>query len=51
MLRHFTNLNYLFFRILRLCGGDTGSTATMTYDFEVFSAAQDLQLEISSVSN
>lgn len=39
------------FRILRLCGGDLGFTATMTYDFEVFSTAQDRWLEISSVSN
>ena len=39
------------FRILRLCGGDTGFPAAMTYDFEVFSTAQDRWLEISSVSN
>jgi seryl-tRNA synthetase len=39
------------FRILRLCGGDLGFTAAMTYDFEVFSTAQDRWLEISSVSN
>src|SRR5690554_872660 len=39
------------YRILRLCGGDLGFTATMTYDFEVFSTAQDRWLEISSVSN
>jgi len=39
------------FRILRLCGGDLGFTAALTYDFEVFSAAQDKWLEISSVSN
>ncbi len=39
------------FRILRLCGGDLGFTAALTYDFEVFSTAQDRWLEISSVSN
>ncbi|WP_456440125.1 serine--tRNA ligase [Psychroserpens sp.] len=39
------------YRILRLCGGDTGFPAAMTYDFEVFSTAQDRWLEISSVSN
>jgi seryl-tRNA synthetase len=39
------------YRILRLCGGDIGFTATLTYDFEVFSTAQDRWLEISSVSN
>ena len=39
------------YRILRLCGGDLGFTSALTYDFEVFSAAQDRWLEISSVSN
>lgn len=39
------------YRILRLCGGDLGFTAAMTYDFEVFSTAQDRWLEVSSVSN
>lgn len=39
------------YRILRLCGGDLGFTAAMTYDFEVFSTAQNRWLEISSVSN
>ena len=39
------------FRILRLCGGDIGFTSALTYDFEVFSTAQDRWLEISSVSN
>lgn len=39
------------YRVLRLCGGDTGFPAAMTYDFEVFSTAQDRWLEISSVSN
>ncbi len=39
------------YRILRLCGGDTGFASAMTYDFEVFSAAQEKWLEVSSVSN
>ena len=39
------------YRILRLCGGDLGFTSALTYDFEVFSPAQDRWLEISSVSN
>lgn len=39
------------YRILRLCGGDTGFGAAMTYDFEVWSAAQEKWLEVSSVSN
>jgi len=39
------------YRILRLCGGDIGFTAALTFDFEVFSTAQDRWLEISSVSN
>lgn len=39
------------FHILRLCGGDMGFTSAMTYDFEVFSAAQKRWLEVSSVSN
>ena len=39
------------YRILRLCGGDLGFTSAITYDFEVFSTAQDRWLEISSVSN
>ncbi|MEM0952482.1 MAG: aminoacyl--tRNA ligase-related protein, partial [Cyanobacteria bacterium P01_H01_bin.74] len=38
-------------RILRLCGGDLGFTAALTYDFEVYSAAQQKWLEVSSVSN
>ena len=40
----------LQYRILRLCGGDCGFTSAMTYDFEVYSAAQDKWLEVSSVS-
>lgn len=39
------------YRILRLCGGDLGFTSALTYDFEVFSTAQEKWLEISSVSN
>ena len=39
------------YRILRLCGGDLGFTAALTYDFEVFSTAQNRWLEVSSVSN
>jgi len=39
------------YRILRLCGGDLGFTSALTFDFEVFSTAQDKWLEISSVSN
>ncbi|MFH4964748.1 serine--tRNA ligase [Gaetbulibacter sp. M235] len=39
------------YRILRLCGGDMGFTSALTYDFEVFSTAQNRWLEISSVSN
>ncbi len=39
------------YRILRLCGGDMGFASALTYDFEVYSAAQDKWLEVSSVSN
>lgn len=39
------------YRLLRLCGGDTSFTAALTYDFEVFSAAQERWLEVSSISN
>jgi len=39
------------YRILRLCGGDTGFTSALTFDFEVWSAAQKRWLEVSSVSN
>ena len=39
------------FRILRLCGGDTGFTSSLTFDFEVYSAAQERWLEVSSTSN
>ena len=40
----------LQYRILKLCGGDTGFAASITYDFEVYSAGQDKWLEVSSVS-
>lgn len=40
----------LQYRILRLCGGDTGFASAMTYDFEVYSAAQEKWLEVSSCS-
>ena len=39
------------YRIMRLCGGETSFTSALTYDFEVFSAAQERWLEVSSVSN
>lgn len=39
------------FRIARLCGGDIGFTSAMTYDMEVYSAAQERWLEVSSISN
>lgn len=54
MVEHVKNILrelQLPYRILRLCGGDLGFTAALTYDFEVFSTAQDRWLEISSVSN
>ena len=41
----------LKYRILRLCGGDMSFTSAITYDFEVYSAAQQRWLEVSSVSN
>lgn len=41
----------LQYRILRLCGGDMSFTSALTYDFEVYSAAQERWLEVSSVSN
>ncbi|HXD79570.1 MAG TPA: serine--tRNA ligase [Puia sp.] len=54
MVNHVENLLQsldLPYRILRLCGGDMGFTSAMTYDFEVYSAAQEKWLEVSSVSN
>jgi seryl-tRNA synthetase len=41
----------LHFRIIRLCGGDMGFTSALTYDFEVYSGAQERWLEVSSTSN
>lgn len=54
MVKHVENLVQelgLPYRILRLCGGDMGFASAITYDFEVFSAAQQRWLEVSSVSN
>lgn len=54
MLKHVAGLLdqlELPFRILRLCGGDLGFTSALTFDFEVYSAAQKRWLEVSSVSN
>ncbi|HEY4936342.1 MAG TPA: serine--tRNA ligase, partial [Puia sp.] len=54
MIRHVEKLLQsldLPYRILRLCGGDMSFTSAITYDFEVFSAAQEKWLEVSSVSN
>ncbi|WP_298298649.1 serine--tRNA ligase [Hydrotalea sp.] len=48
---HLLQLLELPYRILRLCGGDMGFTSALTYDFEVYSAAQQRWLEVSSVSN
>ena len=50
-VKHILDELKLPYRILRLCGGDMGFTSALTYDFEVFSTAQDRWLEISSVSN
>jgi seryl-tRNA synthetase len=54
MVKHVERLIQLLklpYRILRLCGSDLSFTAAMTYDFEVYSAAQKRWLEVSSVSN
>ncbi|MBQ0007333.1 MAG: serine--tRNA ligase [bacterium] len=54
MIAHVENLVNkleLPYRILRLCGGDMSFTSAITFDFEVFSAAQERWLEVSSVSN
>ena len=54
MVKHVERLVQLLqlpYRILRLCGGDLSFTSAMTYDFEVYSAAQKRWLEVSSVSN
>jgi seryl-tRNA synthetase len=54
MIAHVENLVKkleLLYRILRLCGGDMSFTSSITFDFEVYSAAQQRWLEVSSVSN
>ena len=54
MLNHVKKLLHsleLPYRILNLCGGDLGFTSAITYDFEIFSSAQNKWLEVSSVSN
>lgn len=54
MVEHVANILRelgLPFRILQLCGGDISFTSALTYDFEVYSTAQDKWLEVSSVSN
>jgi seryl-tRNA synthetase len=54
MIAHVENLVQkleLPYRILRLCGGDMSFTSSITFDFEVYSAAQERWLEVSSVSN
>ncbi len=54
MVEHVANILRelaLPFRILKLCGGDLSFTSALTFDFEVYSAAQDKWLEVSSVSN
>jgi seryl-tRNA synthetase len=54
MIAHVENLVKkleLPYRILRLCGGDMSFTSSITFDFEVYSAAQERWLEVSSVSN
>ena len=54
MVRHVEGLLIklgLPYRIVRLCGGDLSFTSALTYDFEVYSKAQDRWLEVSSVSN
>ena len=53
MVRHVKTLLEkleLPYRILRLCGGDMGFTSALTYDFEAYSVAQGMWLEVSSVS-
>jgi len=54
MVKHVERLVQLLnlpYRIVRLCGGDMGFASALTYDFEVYSAAQDKWLEVSSVTN
>jgi len=50
-VEHLLKTLELPYRILRLCGGDMSFTSALTYDFEVYSAAQQRWLEVSSVSN
>lgn len=50
-VQHLVDALELPWRILRLCGGDMSFTSALTFDFEVFSAAQKRWLEVSSVSN
>lgn len=50
-VEHLVNKLELPYRILRLCGGDMSFTSAITFDFEVYSAAQKRWLEVSSVSN
>ncbi|PWL30021.1 serine--tRNA ligase [uncultured Roseivirga sp.] len=50
-VEHLLSSLNLPYRILRLCGGDLGFTSALTFDFEVYSAAQGKWLEVSSVSN
>lgn len=50
-VEHLLSSLNLPYRILKLCGGDMGFTSALTYDFEVYSAAQGKWLEVSSVSN
>ncbi len=50
-VKHLLQLLELPFRTVRLCGGDLGFTSALTYDMEVYSAAQKRWLEVSSISN
>lgn len=50
-VEHLLSSLNLPYRVLRLCGGDLGFTSALTFDFEVYSAAQEKWLEVSSVSN
>jgi len=50
-VEHLVRSLELPYRIVQLCGGDMGFTSALTFDFEVFAAAQGLWLEVSSVSN
>ncbi len=50
-VKHLLEKLELPFRVARLCGGDLGFTSALTYDMEVYSAAQKRWLEVSSISN